>query len=97
MKETSILSFILMNIDEIKFENEYDVVYSKATLHWIKDHQRLLKKTFSKRSGLVVFLGLILRQLAIALTFSRLSARQWKERRFLVSFRTSHGPGICRQ
>ena len=36
------LFFILMDIDQISFEEEFDVVYSNATLHWIKDHHRLL-------------------------------------------------------
>ena len=37
------LRFILMDIDEIKFKDEFDVVFSNATLHWVKDHQRLLR------------------------------------------------------
>ena len=28
------------------FEPEFDLVFSNATLHWIKDHRRLLRKVF---------------------------------------------------
>ena len=36
------LRFKLMNINEIDFKDEFDVIVSNATLHWIKDHDRLL-------------------------------------------------------
>ena len=42
-KEKDNLRFILMDIDAIEFENEFDVIYSNAALHWVKDHHRLLK------------------------------------------------------
>ncbi|MGD8837127.1 MAG: methyltransferase domain-containing protein [Desulfobacteraceae bacterium] len=45
-KEKANLRFVLLDIDEIAFENEFDVVYSNATLHWIKDHHRLLRNLF---------------------------------------------------
>ncbi len=45
-KEKPNLCFILMDIDEIAFEDEFDVVYSNATLHWIKDHYHLLRNVF---------------------------------------------------
>ena len=56
-KEKNNLRFILMDIDEIAFEDEFDVVYSNATLHWIKDHHRLLKKVFNalRNGGLLRF------------------------------------------
>ncbi|OPY78545.1 MAG: Trans-aconitate 2-methyltransferase [Syntrophorhabdus sp. PtaU1.Bin058] len=37
------LRFILMDINAIGFHEEFDVVFSNATLHWIKDHRRLLR------------------------------------------------------
>ncbi|HMD70469.1 MAG TPA: methyltransferase domain-containing protein [Bryobacteraceae bacterium] len=37
------LRFLLMDIDDLNFVDEFDVVFSNATLHWIKDHQRLLR------------------------------------------------------
>ncbi|MCK5564984.1 MAG: methyltransferase domain-containing protein [Planctomycetes bacterium] len=36
------LRFDRIDINEIDFENEFDVVISNATLHWIKDHNKLL-------------------------------------------------------
>ena len=37
------LRFLLMDIHEIDFFSQFDVVISNATLHWVKDHKRLLK------------------------------------------------------
>ena len=36
------LSFEVRDINELNFENEFDIVFSNATLHWIKDHHALL-------------------------------------------------------
>jgi trans-aconitate methyltransferase len=41
-KERGNLRFVLMDIDHIDFIDEFDVVFSNATLHWVKDHRRLL-------------------------------------------------------
>jgi len=41
-KEKDNLRFRLMDIDAIDFENEFDVIYSNATLHWVKNHHHLL-------------------------------------------------------
>jgi trans-aconitate methyltransferase len=56
-KEKTNLHFILMDIDKIPFENEFDVIYSNATLHWVKDHSRLLKNVFKalREGGLIRF------------------------------------------
>lgn len=40
------LQFTQMNINEINFENEFDLIFSNAALHWIKDHKRLLKNAY---------------------------------------------------
>jgi trans-aconitate 2-methyltransferase len=37
------LRFRRLDINDLDFEDEFDVVFSNATLHWIKDHQRLLR------------------------------------------------------
>lgn len=37
------LRFALMDIDTLSFVDEFDAVISNATLHWIKDHRRLLQ------------------------------------------------------
>ncbi|NLW50915.1 MAG: methyltransferase domain-containing protein [Candidatus Brocadiaceae bacterium] len=36
------LQFLRMDINEIDFQSRFDVVVSNATLHWVKDHRRLL-------------------------------------------------------
>ncbi len=40
------LRFELMDINQIDFTSEFDLVFSNATLHWIKDHKSLLKNVF---------------------------------------------------
>lgn len=37
------LRFSLMDINNLEFDQEFDVVFSNATLHWVKDHRRLFK------------------------------------------------------
>ena len=37
------LHFALMDIDELEFAEGFDVVFSNATLHWVKDHRRLYR------------------------------------------------------
>ena len=56
-KERDNLKFVLMDIDVIAFVDEFDIIYSNATLHWIKDHERLLKNlhTALRKGGLVRF------------------------------------------
>lgn len=51
------LSFALMDVCNINFKNEFDVIFSNATLHWIKDHIPVLKKVFSalKPGGRILF------------------------------------------
>ncbi len=49
------LSFRLIDILDAEFQDEFDVIFSNATLHWIKDHQMLLEIFCRalKRSGVV--------------------------------------------
>jgi trans-aconitate methyltransferase len=51
------LQFKLSDIDEINFESEFDLIFSNATLHWIKNHAGLLNNVFNalKRGGKVRF------------------------------------------
>ncbi len=37
------LAFILMDIRNLDFHEEFDVVFSNATLHWVQDHQSLYR------------------------------------------------------
>ncbi|MDR2967866.1 MAG: methyltransferase domain-containing protein [Methanobacteriaceae archaeon] len=39
------LSFICMDITDMDFINDFDIIYSNATLHWVKNHEELLKNT----------------------------------------------------
>lgn len=49
------LSFVLKDINKLDYEDEFDVVFSNATLHWIKDHHALLANVHrSLRNGGVV-------------------------------------------
>jgi trans-aconitate 2-methyltransferase len=38
------LRFIRMDINDLDFSEEFDVIFSNATLHWVKDHWRLYEK-----------------------------------------------------
>lgn len=51
------LNFACMDIDQISFKNEFDVIYSNAALHWVKNHSRLLKNTFAalKPGGVIMW------------------------------------------
>jgi trans-aconitate 2-methyltransferase len=42
-KATPNLGFRLMEIDALDFTEEFDVIFSNATLHWVKDHRKLLR------------------------------------------------------
>lgn len=37
------LCFELQDIDAIEFDSQFDVIFSNATLHWVKDHRKLLE------------------------------------------------------
>jgi trans-aconitate methyltransferase len=51
------LSFAVRDINDLDFENEFDIVFSNATLHWIKDHDALLGKVHRalKQGGVLKF------------------------------------------
>lgn len=40
------LEFANININELDYKNEFDLIFSNATLHWIKDHKELLKNSY---------------------------------------------------
>jgi len=44
--QRSNLEFKHMNINELDFESEFDLIFSNAALHWIKDHNQLLKNCY---------------------------------------------------
>ena len=46
------MRFDLMDINEIDFEDEFDVVFSNAALHWVTDHEQLIANVYeSLRAG----------------------------------------------
>jgi len=44
-KRRNNLAFMRMDIDAMNFRNEFDIIFSNATLHWVRDHESLLKNT----------------------------------------------------
>ncbi|HZD59981.1 MAG TPA: methyltransferase domain-containing protein [Anaerolineae bacterium] len=55
--ESDIVSFQVLDIDGIDFTDEFDLIFSNATLHWIKDHKRLLQHAYEglKSGGFLRF------------------------------------------
>lgn len=51
------LIFLLMDINEIDFNSEFDIVFSNAALHWVKNHENLLKNVYKalKPHGMLRF------------------------------------------
>lgn len=51
------LSFVLLDATKLNFNNQFDVAFSNAALHWVKDHTSVLKgiKKGLKRSGRILF------------------------------------------
>lgn len=49
--------FLQKDINEIIYINEFDLIFSNATLHWIKDHKKLLINIFNalKNNGIIRF------------------------------------------
>lgn len=39
------LKFIKMDIDAMDFKEEFDIIYSNAALHWVKNHRQLLRNS----------------------------------------------------
>ncbi len=51
------LKFMKMDINMIDFQNKFDVIFSNAALHWVKDHKKLLKNAFKalKDDGVILW------------------------------------------
>ncbi len=41
------LNFVQMDIDNLHFTNEFDIIFSNAALYWVKDHCRLLHNSYA--------------------------------------------------
>ncbi|OHD39969.1 MAG: methyltransferase type 11 [Spirochaetes bacterium GWF1_31_7] len=55
--ENQKLTFKKMDIDVIDFNEEFDLIFSNATLHWVKDHTKLLANCYKalKKNGAIRF------------------------------------------
>jgi len=55
--ERSNLGFVRMDISKMEIKDEFDVIFSNAALHWIKDHNRLLKASYQalKTHGILLW------------------------------------------
>lgn len=49
------LSFICMDINAMDFTNQFDVIFSNAALHWVKNHRKLMENSFRalKTNGII--------------------------------------------
>ncbi len=41
------LTFLHMDVNDMDYQNQFDVIFSNAALHWVKDHRRVLQASFS--------------------------------------------------
>ena len=55
--EAGNLTFICLNINDMAYQNSFDMIFSNAALHWVKDHQQLLQNSFIalKPNGMLVW------------------------------------------
>lgn len=51
------LSFVLLDATKLDFRNQFDIIFSTATLHWVKDHLSVLRgvKRSLRKSGRILF------------------------------------------
>ena len=51
------MDFQQLDINEINYENEFNVIFSNAALHWVKDHKRLLENAYQalKIQGIILW------------------------------------------
>jgi len=56
-KESSNLKFLLMDIDKLATDEKFDIIFSNAALHWVKNHRKLYEKlsTFLNENGMIRF------------------------------------------
>jgi len=49
------LSFVCMDINDMDFSNEFDLIFSNAALHWVKNHEALLRncKKALRENGMI--------------------------------------------
>lgn len=51
------IKFQQADINKINYKNEFDIIFSNAALHWIKNHQKLLENTYIalKPNGIILW------------------------------------------
>ena len=51
------IEFQRADINEIDYKNEFDIIFSNAALHWIKDHKRLFENAYQalKFQGIILW------------------------------------------
>ncbi|MBD5445176.1 MAG: methyltransferase domain-containing protein [Lachnospiraceae bacterium] len=51
------LDFVQMDINNMHFSNEFDIIFSNAALHWVKDHNQLLQNSHTalKTGGILLW------------------------------------------
>lgn len=56
-REKENLQFLHMDMTEMNFMNEFDVIYSNAALHWVKNHSLLLTRSHNalKQGGSILW------------------------------------------
>jgi len=56
-KESGNLKFLLMDIDELATDEKFDIIFSNAALHWVKNHRKLYEKlsTILNENGMIRF------------------------------------------
>ncbi|NOX33204.1 MAG: methyltransferase domain-containing protein [Deltaproteobacteria bacterium] len=46
------LSFILMDVAQLSFKEQFDIIFSNAALHWVQNHKAILERIYNAlRSG----------------------------------------------
>ena len=50
------VEFQQVDINEINYKNEFNIIFSNAALHWIKDHKRLLDNAYQALKFQVIIL-----------------------------------------
>lgn len=51
------LEFLQMDIQDMRYANEFDVIFSNAALHWLRDHASLLRNAYCalKPNGILLW------------------------------------------
>lgn len=51
------LTFLHMDMNDLDFSDEFDLIFSNAALHWVKDHRRLLQNSYAalKAGGMLLW------------------------------------------